>query len=177
MNSYVKFYDFWWEYDVKTPKEEATLINLVGGRNSGVDITKCKIVKANDFEELDWNNTKVLDSKYKYGWLDRQGIFYGCDYYCHDMQAQLVHHSTRRQLEKLGWIHISKDMLSHQLKAQFFGDYKNGIMPTDAQMMYLCRHRDIQSDYVMFAYENGNRVKARIYEQSLANEDNDVMEK
>ena len=177
MNSYVKFNDFWWEYNTSTSKNSATLYNFVGGKSSGNDITNCEIVEAENLEALDWNGTIVLDSKYRYGWVDRKGIFYGCDYYCHDMQAQLVHHSTRWQLEKLGWIHISKDRLSHQLKAQFFGDYKNGIMPTDAQMMYLCRHRDIESDYVMFAYENGNRVKARIYEQSLANEDNDVMEK
>lgn len=167
MNKYVKYDDFWWEYDVKTPKEKATLINLAGGRNSGVDITKCKIVKANDFEELDWNNTKVLDSKYKYGWLDRQGNFYGCEYYCHSLQAELVHHSSRRNLEKNGWIHISSNLHSTKLVATFCGDYEDGIMPTDAQVLFLSKHMGIDSTWVMFAYEHGNRAKAKIYERQL----------
>ena len=98
-----------------------------------------------------------MNNKYKTGWLDRKGIFYGCEYYCHDDQAEFVHHSSRRKLEKQGWIHISMNLSEKQLQASFYGDYKNGVMPTDAQMMYLCKHKDIESSFVMFAYENGNR--------------------
>ena len=173
MNTYVKYNNFWWQYDTRTPKKNATLRNLVGGYNTGNNIIGCEIVEAESFKDLDWNGTEVLDNKYKFGWLDRKGNFYGCEYYCHSDQAELVHHSSRRKLEKLGWIHISGDLhKDSKLMATFCGDYENGVMPTDAQIKYLSEHQYIESMYVMYAYENGNRAKAQIYEQKLLQEQN-----
>ena len=169
MRKFVKFDDFWWEYDDSTPKEKAKLINMVGGYNTGNDITNCEIVEANDFDNLDWYGTTVYDNNYKYGWIDREGNFYGCDYREHGLQAELVHHSTRIKLERAGWIHISKDMMSDTGKtmANFCGDYENGIMPTDAQVLYLSKHSEIENWQVMYCYTNGNKEKARIYEHKL----------
>ena len=166
---FVLYENFWWMYDEKTPKKCATLINIYGGINTKNDITNLKIVEAKSFDELDWYGTDVYSDKYKYGWLDRNGKFYGCSYESHDLQAKFVHHSSRRELEKMGWIHISKDMAEDTGKfvAHFFGDYENGIMPTDAQMFYLSKHKDIDCEYVMFKYMNGNREKAKQYEKEL----------
>ena len=97
---YVKYKNFWWEYDESTPKNKAKLINLVGGYNTGNDITNCEIVEAKSFEDLNWYGTTIYDDKYPYGWLDRNGKFYGCDFKEHSLQAELVHHSDRRKLEK-----------------------------------------------------------------------------
>ena len=164
---FVKYNNFWWRYDESTPKNKAKLINLVGGYNTGNDITNCKIVEAKSFGDLDWFGTSVYDDKYPYGWLDRNGNFYGCDYREHSLQAELVHHSSRIQLEKLGWIHIGKLEGYDKYLAQYFGDYQNGVLPTDAQLIFLAHHKSIDAGYVLLAYENGNREKARIYEEDL----------
>lgn len=164
---FVKYNNFWWEYDDRTPKNKAKIINLVGGYNTGNDISNCEIVEAESFEDLDWNGTDILNDKYTTGWLDRHGKFYGCEYHSHSLQAELVHHSSRRELEKKGWIHIGQDMFYGKQLAQYFGDYENGVIPTDAQMLYLARHKNIDAGYVLYAYDNGNREKARIYEQKL----------
>lgn len=168
MNKYVKFEDFWWEYDEKTPKNNATLINIVGGYNSKNDITNCEIVEANDFDELDWNDTKVLSKNYRSGWLDRNGKFYGCSYESHDLQAKLVHHSSRQELEKLGWIHISEDRIfgENELNAQFWGDYENDFSPTDAQIMFLTKHKEINSEMVFDKYLNSKTLKSKSHNKT-----------
>lgn len=166
---FVKLNNFWWQYDENTPKNSATLFNIYGGKNSLNDITNCEIVEAKDFQNLNWKDTAVWDDKCKLGWLDRDGNFFGCSYEYHEMQAYLVHHSTPRQLEKLGWIHISTPSKydSYIINAQYFGDYENGVMPTDAQLNYLMKRADVQINNVIFAIENGNKEKARIYEQEI----------
>ena len=168
---FVKYDNFWWRYVEKTPINNAKIINLVGGNNTGVDLTDCEIAEADSFEDLNWKGTDIYNDKYKSGWLDRKGNFYGCEYHSHNLQAQLVHHSSRRELEKKGWVHIGQDMFYGKIVAQYFGDFENGVMPTDAQMMYLAKHSNIEASWVLRAYESGNREKARIYEQKIAQQD------
>ena len=169
---FVKYENFWWEYDETTPKNNAKLINLVGGYNTGNDITNCEIVEADGFECLDWSNTEILNKNSRYGWLDRNGKFYGCDYRHHDMQANYIHKKSRRELERFGWILIGKNFYEEtgKLIAMFYGDYKEGVMPTDAQLEYLSRRSDVDSSFVIYAYKNGNFEKARIYEQKEKNQ-------
>ena len=171
---FVKYNNFWWEYDPKTPKSNATLWNAFGGKTSECDIRNCKIVEAEYFDKLDWKGTELLDDKYNTGWLDREGNFYGCDYRCHNMQAEFVHGKEPRELEKLGWIHIARkrdDKNDFELNASFFGDYSQGVVPTVEQLKYLSAHPGIQIDLSLDAAINyGNYEKARIYEQNLKNE-------
>lgn len=167
---FVKFDNIWWIYDETTPPNNATVSNLIGGRFTNKDISNLQIVEALDYSHLNWLNTIVLDNSKKYGWLDRNGIFYGCDYVLHDIQAHFIHKSTRETLEQLGWVHISKN-LGGETIARYCADYKNGIMPTDAQMLYLLTRKDVNILPVYNAYVNGNRIKARIYEQNLFIED------
>ena len=169
---FVKYDNYWWEYDDKTPLEYATVYNMYGGKMTECDLTKCEIVEAKDFEYLDWTNTDLLNNQSKFGWVDRNGKFYGCNFEHHGLQAKLVHRSSRRELEKLGWIIIGKNFFEEtdKLIATFWGKYKEGIMPTDAQMLYLSTRPDVESYNVMKAYMDGNREKARIYEQNLKKE-------
>ena len=138
---FVKYNNFWWQYDESTPKNDATLINLNGNEIDNNNITNCEIAEAKSFEDLNWKNTKVWSDQYKYGWLDRNGVFFGCDYAYHEKQAYLVHKKSPKELEELGYIHISKiNKNDPYYFASFYGDYKNGIAPTDAQIEYLFKH-------------------------------------
>lgn len=169
MKMFVKYQNFWWEYREDSSMDNARLYNIYGGYFCNADIRAREIVYADSFQELDWSGTDVLNKNSRYGWVDRRGNFYGCSYESHELQAFLVHQSDKNELEKLGWIHISapskKD--AYVINAQFWGDYKNGVMPTDAQMQYLLTRNDVQFSQVMEAYECGNREKARIYENNL----------
>ncbi len=163
---FVKFNCMWWQYDETTPKDDATLFGI-NGTSINKDITNCEIVEAKSFQDLNWKNTKVWDDKYSYGWLDRKGVFYGCDYEYHEKQAYLVHKTDSNQLEKLGWIHISKISKNDTYYfASFHGDYKEGVLPTEQQMEYLIKHNLLTSS-IRKAYENGNREKARKYEEDF----------
>lgn len=169
MKIFVKYQNFWWEYREDSPKDNARLYNVFGGFACNVDIRERETVIADGFQGLDWSGTDVLNKNSRYGWLDRQGVFYGCSYASHELQAFLVHNSSQSELERLGWIHISAPSKNdaYVINAEFWGDYKNGVMPTDAQLQYLMTRNDVQFSKVMEAYECGNREKARIYEQNL----------
>ena len=173
MAKFVIYKQYWWELDETSDLDYALLFNHYGGCVSGVDVRNLPTAEAEDFRSLDWSGTPVLDNTSKFGWLDRNGVFYGCSFTDHNNQARLVHHANRRDLEKSGWVHSSKDAVNDptgKLKAHFYGDYKNGIMPTDAQMMYLIKRNDVDFSIVYNAYENGNLEKARIYEENLQNQ-------
>ena len=167
---FVKFKRSWYEIKSGSQIDNATIINC-GGMIIGIniDLREYEIIEANSFEELDWTNTDVLNKSSRFGWLDREGNFYGCDFASHEFQAQIIHKSTRWDLEEAGWIHISSPSKydSYIITAEFRGDYDNGVMPTDKQMEYLCSRNDVQFSQVLEAYENGNRAKARIYEENL----------
>ena len=76
MRHFVKYKNYWWEYDPKDSLKSATLYNAVGGRNSDCDIRFCDVATAEDFEYLDWSGTCVYDnSKFLSGWLSPKGEF------------------------------------------------------------------------------------------------------
>lgn len=101
---------FWWEYDESTPIYNATIYNMSGGRQTEWDLRDYEIVEAEDWEYLDYNNTIILSNIYKTGWLSPNGKFYGCDYRCHNLQAQLVHNKSEFELENLGFIKITLNL-------------------------------------------------------------------
>ncbi len=167
---FIKLKNTWWQYDERTPLDSATLYDILSNDVSNyTDIRDREIVEVQSAWDLDWNGTDILNNNSRYGWVDRNGKFYGCGFASHDFQAHIVHKSSRIDLEKAGWIHISSPSKydSYVIKAEFWGDYKNGVMPTDAQMQYLCSRNDVQFSDVVEAYENGNREKAKIYEAKL----------
>ena len=159
MSKFVKYKNYWWEYDETSDEDYARLFNHYGGLVFGVDIRQLKRQEAEDFKSLDWTGTNVLDNTSRYGWLDRDGKFYGCSYADHNNQARLVHHMNRRDLEKLGWIHISQDLVNDPTgkpQAHFYGE---GVLPTDEQLLYLSKRNDVDCSNVLEAFEKHNEIK------------------
>ena len=103
---FIKVENYWWEL------EGDRVYNAVGGYHSANSYDKTNIVEAKDWEFLDWKGTELLDNKYKTGWIDRTGIFYGCSSESHSTQAEYIHHKTERELELLGWIKVYKSIFS-----------------------------------------------------------------
>ena len=175
--SFVKYNNFWWEYDGKTPKNDATLNSIISfGISSHCDITNCKIDnKTKNYLDLDWKNTSIWNDNSRYGFVDRNGVFYGCDFRHHELQAKIVHKSSRKELEKLGWIVIVENSWQEKSTGKLMALYYTGndyILPTTAQLEYLTTRNDLELDWIEHAIEHGNVEKARIYEQNLLKEKN-----
>lgn len=137
MKNYVLYNGYWWEYDPKDNLKEATLYNALGRRNSYCDIRFCKTAQANNFDELDWQGTKVYDNKkYLSGWLSPEGEFWGCDYRSHDILARYVLHRQTYQLEAQGFIKINYTQDGGSTK-KYYIIIPGKHVPTNAQIKYL----------------------------------------
>lgn len=166
MRKFVKYDNLWWEYE-DDPLNNARLYHIFGSETQPKDITNLEIVEADDFYHLNWEGTDLLNKNSQYGWLDREGNFYGCAFEFHELQAVFLHKKKGGELEKLGWIHISALNKFEQPVAEFWGDYENGVMPTEKQMEYLYKRNDVDYKQVLDALENGNKEKARLYEHKI----------
>ena len=168
---FIKYKKAWWRVKENSKIDNADIECYDYVCKHHMDLREFEIVEANDFNELDWSNTELLNPNSKFGWLDRDGNFYACDFACHEFQAMYIHKSDSVKLEDMGWIHISArapDMLG-TLFAHFYGDYKNGVIPTDAQLAYIVKRPDIKNiDSVKEAVEKGNYAKAKIYESKMS---------
>ena len=115
----MKFYkidNFWWELEGKK------LYNMSGGHQLAewFNIKPDDIVEVNDWDDLDWTGTEIYNNDLKTGWIDRNGIFYGCGYEWHSKQADFIHKKTQRDLEILGYVKV--------YKSNFFpSNNKNGL--------------------------------------------------
>lgn len=58
------------------------------------------------FTLLDWRKTPYYTPDVSSGWLSREGRFYGCPTYCHDVLAWCVLGVKVPELERLGWVRI-----------------------------------------------------------------------
>lgn len=152
-HSYVKYNNFWYEYLPISPKKEAYLYIPTGGCFS-CDITGIEIVKANDFTELNWKNTKLYDDQYETGWLAPNGEFYGCSYEYHRFCARFVLKSEERELEKQGFVKISKKINRDEktvLTAMLGRDNQyNRIKLTPEQFNYLKSSNISNFDEIMW---------------------------
>lgn len=92
----------WWEL------RDGMLINRVGGRHSYREEyeTILETVTAEDFEDLDWNNTYLNNPKENSGWLAPDGTFYGCPSQAHDLCAYLLIKKETKELEDEGYVRI-----------------------------------------------------------------------
>ena len=136
---FVKYNNFWYQYDYRTPTVSARLIGVDGAVLDEVDISAKAIVEASGFEELYWVGTSVYDNSIRSGWLDQNGIFFGCKK--HKLQARFVHHMTEAEMEANGFIRISIDSYKgygfrKELKVFFAGDLDK-IAPSLAQIRYI----------------------------------------
>ena len=112
---FVKINNFWWNL------EGNFLYNIAGGRQMAEWHKPFnEIVIEDDWIDLDWKDTVIHNNNFKTGWINRNGLFFGCDYETHSIQAEFVHKKSERELELLGWIKIYKSMF-------FTSKNKNGL--------------------------------------------------
>jgi hypothetical protein len=84
--------------------------NPSGGRGPiDKDDQVVEIVEADSFEDLDWKKTCLYrpDEKSDYGWLDRSGNFFACDYEDHAIVACRIFGKYDQTLEAEGWVKLS----------------------------------------------------------------------
>lgn len=112
----------WWKI------ENNYLYNRAGGSHSYVPNENDIIAEVNDWDDLDYSYLLKPDSEY--GYIDREGNFYGCDYHEHSDIAELYLKTTERELEEKGWIKIYR---SHNHKTTYY--YEHNL--TEAQIKTL----------------------------------------
>lgn len=144
MKHFVKFNNWWWEYDATLPKSCTTLYNDGLGKTSDIDIEGMETAEAEDLSELNWYGTEVYDNKYITGWLSPSGKFFGCDYRRHNAQAKYVHGKYESDIENEGWVKISYKLYynkngTRSLEAIFYSQ-NNNVYPTKEQIKYIQKH-------------------------------------
>lgn len=65
-----------------------------------------EVAEAEHLTLLDWRKTPYYTPEGNSGWLSREGRFYGCPNYCHDVLAWCVLGMKVPELEKLGWVRV-----------------------------------------------------------------------
>lgn len=71
--------------------------------------------------ELDWKKTPLHNQGLVSGWLSREGRFYGCPSWLHDMLAHCVLGMKVAELERIGWVRIHNPnwfVCQHRLSAE-----------------------------------------------------------
>ena len=153
---FVKINNFWWRYDDKTSLNDATVYNVNEfGKMSNLDLTNEKITDSNSWQTLNWQETDVYNNNIKTGWLDIKGNFFGCKTEYHNLQAYLVHNKTEKQLEKEGFIKITKLRFNNNSTVALFPCryYNKSLSPTVAQIEYLEKQSGINCDEVFRYFE------------------------
>lgn len=104
-----------------------TLINCRGGRKpySIANDIILEEVYADEFEDLDWSKTWLNDSDSEYGWLDRDGNFYGCGYESHDLSSYFLFKCEVGELEEKGFVRVSYD---YQCRKRLSVEQKNWLI-------------------------------------------------
>lgn len=134
---FIKYEDFWWQWDDESSKLDYAKLIRPYYNPSYVNANDLELVEVESWNDLNWYGTKLYDDKYDTGWLDRNGKFYGCAYEYHEEQAEFVHKVSEEDLERKGFVKITKDF-DGSLIAYFSGDlYDDNIRPSKAQEKYL----------------------------------------
>lgn len=156
MKHYVKYKNWWWEYDPSLPKTNTNLINSYGGINSGVDISGLETATAENKSGLNWYGTEAYDIKYKTGWLSPNGKFFGCDYRNHASQAKYVHGKSENELENEGWVKISYTIYYNKNRTRdleaIFGAKDYSVYPSREQLEYIKAHYTGKDRDNMYGY-------------------------
>lgn len=167
---FVKYENYWYEYDESTPINNARIWNMYGGCMSNVDLSGYEIVDAEYFNNLDWSNTQLLSNQYPTGWLDKKGVFYGCSPKHHKEQAKNVHNHSEQELEELLFIKIAYiDRLQKNLVAMV--SHFNGEMNpiSKEQYSFLKKHPINNFDEIDYIYRK-QLQKRIVKEQKKASE-------
>ena len=87
------------------------LVNQKGGWHDYEPRPDDEIFEVENYEDLTFRKYYV-NNKYKTGWLDRNGNFFGCDFMEHSTVAYYCFHKEEYELEDMGWVKISRDLYS-----------------------------------------------------------------
>ena len=99
----------WFSYNELSPLDDAVVFSIYGAAKTNQDLTGKQLVEAKTWDELDYTDTIFNSDFYHTGWVSPKGKFYGCETRHHHEQARYVHKTTDRELEKRGWIKITKN--------------------------------------------------------------------
>lgn len=67
-----------------------------------------EVVIAKSFSDLDWKKSSFYVEKGKSGWLNPEGIFYGCHFCGHSALAQYVIRKPYHEIEQ-PWVHVDSE--------------------------------------------------------------------
>ena len=123
------------------------LYNRRGGYHSYTPSKDDIICEADSWDDLDYSFLVKNDSLY--GWIDRNGRYYGCEYEDHDDVAELVLHKTSRQLEEEGWIKVYR---GYNRERETYIDDKWSHLVTPEQLQTLVE-KQLEDTYV-YIYSN-----------------------
>ena len=168
---FVKYENYWYEYDESTPPNNARIWNMYGGCMSDIDLSNAEFVEAEDFNFLDWSGTSLLNQEYPTGWLNKKGVFFGCSPKHHKEQAKLVHSHSERELEEQYFIKIAYiDRLQKELVAMVShtNGEKNPI--SREQYTFLKKHPINNFDEIDYIYRK--QLQKRIAEEQKNNSNN-----
>lgn len=170
---FVKYENYWYEYDESTPINDARIWNMYGGCSSCNDISNCEMVEAEDFNFLDWSGTSLYNDEFLTGWLDKEGNFYGCSPKHHKEQAKLVHNSSEEDLERNLFIKIAYlDRLQKELVAMVSHQdgKKNPI--SKMQLDFLKKHPIQNFDEIEYIYRMQLKKLAEQKQKEFENSEN-----
>ena len=128
----------WW----KISEDGTKLINRCGGHHSYTPNENDIICEVESWDDLDYSF--LLKDESPYGWIDRNGRYYGCDYEDHDDIAEYVLKKTSRQLETEGWIKVYR---SFRGGAETYIDDKWSMLVSPEQLQTLIE-KGLEDTYV-----------------------------
>ena len=98
-----EFNGFW---QLEERNGELICVNRFGGWHQYYEELGNDIYEVDKYEDLPFAKYYIND-KYKTGWLDRNGRFYGCEWEMHDFVAEHCFGKWDKDLENEGWVKIA----------------------------------------------------------------------
>lgn len=116
------------KYWVEKSANGEYFINRNEGRVPTYNATVHKTEIAKSYFELDWNDTYLCEPNSDAGWLDRNGVFYGCPYEYHDDYCYLVLKKSTPEIESAGWVRVeNKREFQYMSKIGVSAEQKNWL--------------------------------------------------
>ena len=85
--------------------------NIAGGRTRKKKTDVIRKTVTADWNDLDWNGTYLTaETDSDIGWIAPNGNWHPCGYGGHEIYADFVLRSSRRELEKAGWVKVYRSL-------------------------------------------------------------------
>ena len=145
-----EFNGFW---KIEERDGDLVCVNRFGGWHNYCRELGDEFYEVDRYEDLPFAKYLISD-KYKTGWLDRDGKFYGCEWEQHSNVAWYCFGKEEEELEKGGWIKITKSVarLFSNIDKDYFSN-TNG----DLDYYYLSEW-PMTAEQINWLNENGFQV-------------------